>query len=215
MGLPSTLRAVGRLDMNTEGLILLTTCGDTKRELELPENGAVRRYRARVHGRIDERRLDSVRRGATLDGVRYRPMGIKVESMDRGTNAWLNVTCSEGKRRQVREVMKYAGLTVNRLVRTAFGPYKLRDIPPGAVLEVIPQKLKKKKSGSAASGNKDHRPRPVDGAAGPANDRKAGYGRQGLRNGNHDGSGRLYGDAKWAHLDKTKKHRPRSAAVTR
>ena len=133
-GLPR-LVSVGRLDLTSEGLLLLTNDGALSRKLELPGNGWVRRYRARVHGQVDERALAYLARGVTIEGVAYGPIEAGLDSRQ-GTNAWLTVSLTEGKNREVRRVLQHLGLTVTRLIRTAYGPFQLGTLPRGAVEEV-------------------------------------------------------------------------------
>lgn len=143
-GIPRVV-SVGRLDFNTEGLLLLTNDGELARYLELPKNAWTRRYRVKVNGRVDQRKLSSVASGATIDGVRYRPVRIEVES-DEGENHWLSVTINEGKNREVRNIMAYLGLKVARLVRVEYGPFSLGALPRGAV-EEVPQRVLRKSLG--------------------------------------------------------------------
>jgi 23S rRNA pseudouridine2605 synthase len=126
---------VGRLDFASEGLLLLTNDGELSRRLELPTEGLVRRYRARAFGHIDQKALDRLAKGITVDGVRYGPIQATLEEA-RGANAWIGLTLTEGKNREVRNVLRAVGLHVNRLIRTAYGPFQLGDMPPGAVAEV-------------------------------------------------------------------------------
>jgi 23S rRNA pseudouridine2605 synthase len=127
--------AVGRLDYNTEGLLLLTNDGDLARALELPATGWRRRYRVRAHGTVDEATLAGLARGVTVDGVRYGPIEAEMESR-RGANAWFSVAIREGKNREIRKVLEHIGLSVNRLIRVSFGPFQLGALAPGAVEEV-------------------------------------------------------------------------------
>ncbi|MBO1081349.1 rRNA pseudouridine synthase [Roseomonas sp. 573] len=133
-GLPR-LVSVGRLDLTSEGLLLLTNDGALSRKLELPDNAWIRRYRARVHGFVDERALEQLSRGITVDGVAYGPIEAGLDSRQ-GTNAWLTVALKEGKNREVRRVLQHLNLTVTRLIRTAYGPFQLGTLPRGAVEEV-------------------------------------------------------------------------------
>ncbi len=137
---------VGRLDLNTEGLLILTNNGDLARTLELPSTGIARHYRARVHGKITESRFESMKNGVTIDGVRYGPIHIEIESKG-STNHWLKVEIHEGKNREVRKVMEHLGLDVNRLIREGFGPFRLAGMPKSAVLEVPTKILKSKLKG--------------------------------------------------------------------
>ncbi|NBX72976.1 MAG: rRNA pseudouridine synthase [Alphaproteobacteria bacterium] len=132
--LPRVL-AVGRLDFNTEGLLLLTNDGGLSRTLELPHNGFERVYRARVHGRVDEKRLKNLARGVRIEGVRYAPITAKLERVQ-GTNAWLELILREGKNREVRKVLMHLGLQVTRLIRVSYGPVQLGQLPRGMVEEI-------------------------------------------------------------------------------
>ena len=124
--------SVGRLDFNTEGLLLLTNDGALARYLELPANGWIRRYRVRAKGRVTPDDLARLKEGIEIDGVRYGPIEATVDSIQ-GANTWLTVAIREGKNREVRNVLAHLGLTVNRLIRISFGPFQLRDLAPGAV----------------------------------------------------------------------------------
>ena len=126
---------VGRLDINTEGLILLTNDGGLARVLELPATGWLRRYRVRAHGEIEQAALDRLRRGITIDGMVYGAIEAEIERVQ-GTNLWLTVALREGKNREVRRVLEHLGLAVNRLIRISYGPFQLGDLKPGAVDEV-------------------------------------------------------------------------------
>ncbi len=131
--------SVGRLDLNSEGLLLLTNDGGLARRLELPATGWSRRYRVRVHGRVDAAALAKLARGITIDGVRYGAITAQLDTQA-ATNAWLSVSLREGKNREVRRVMEHLGLTVNRLIRVSFGPFQLGTLKPGEVREV-PRKV--------------------------------------------------------------------------
>jgi 23S rRNA pseudouridine2605 synthase len=130
--------SVGRLDLTTEGLLLLTNDGGLARLLELPSTGWVRRYRVRAHGRVDPRALAALAQGVTIDGVDYKPMKAELDRAQ-GANVWITLSISEGKNREVRKVMDHLGLAVNRLIRTAYGPFQLGALKEGA-LEEIPGK---------------------------------------------------------------------------
>ncbi|HHG89382.1 MAG TPA: pseudouridine synthase [Devosia sp.] len=130
-GLPRVL-SVGRLDINTEGLLLLTNDGGLKRVLELPATGWLRRYRVRAHGRIEQAELDKLRRGTSVEGVRYGPIEATLERVQ-GGNVWLQIALKEGKNREIKNVLSSLGLQVNRLIRTSFGPFQLGDIPVGGL----------------------------------------------------------------------------------
>jgi 23S rRNA pseudouridine2605 synthase len=135
------LMPVGRLDFNSEGLLLLTNDGGLKRHLELPATGWSRRYRARVHGVPDPAALKRLKHGVVVEGVRYAPIEASVERQQ-ASNCWLSVSLSEGKNREVRRVLEWLGLPVNRLIRIAYGPFQLGDLPPGACIEVPPKILR-------------------------------------------------------------------------
>lgn len=137
--------SVGRLDLTSEGLLLLTNDGELARRLELPSNGWVRRYRARAFGRVTQEELDRLKDGITVDGVRYGSIDAKLE---RGgaSNAWITVSITEGKNREVRRVLDALGLKVNRLIRTSYGPFQLGALEIGAVDEV-PRKVLKEQLG--------------------------------------------------------------------
>ena len=127
--------SVGRLDLNSEGLLLLTNDGGLARRLELPANGWLRRYRVRVFGAPDPTRLADLARGVTVDGVRYGAIEAGLDSR-KGDNAWLTVALREGRNREIRKVMAHLGFTVSRLIRVAYGPFQLGKLPEGAVEEV-------------------------------------------------------------------------------
>jgi 23S rRNA pseudouridine2605 synthase len=133
-GLPRVV-SVGRLDINTEGLLLLTTDGALARHLELPSTGWLRRYRVRAHGKASQGALDALRQGVTLDGIRYGPVDARLDR-EQGSNLWLTISLREGKNREVKRIAEHLGLTVNRLIRVSFGPFSLGDLPEGAVEEV-------------------------------------------------------------------------------
>ena len=126
---------VGRLDMNTEGLLLLTTDGGLKRTLELPATGVPRTYRARAYGAVSQAQLEDLIEGIEIDGVRYGQIDANMERRT-GRNVWIELTLAEGKNREVRRVLEHLGLQVSRLIRTAYGPFPLADLPAGAVDEV-------------------------------------------------------------------------------
>jgi len=146
--LPRVL-AVGRLDLDSEGLLLLTNDGELKRRLELPATGWARCYRVRVHGRVDQARLDELKPGVTVDGIRYGPVEAALERQQ-GGNAWLAMRLTEGKNREVRRICEHLGWTVNRLIRVAYGPFQLGDLPPGAV-EEVPTRLLRRQIGADAA----------------------------------------------------------------
>jgi len=149
--------SVGRLDINSEGLLLLTNDGELKRRLEHPSTGWVRRYRVRVHGRVTPEALEQLARGITVDGMRYKPIQAKLDSQ-RGANAWLTMALSEGKYREIRIVCAHFGWTVNRLIRISYGPFQLGGLPTGQV-EAIPAKVLAEQTGGPASGQAGKRKR--------------------------------------------------------
>ncbi|RKF19227.1 rRNA pseudouridine synthase [Altericroceibacterium spongiae] len=126
---------IGRLDMNTEGLLLLTNDGELKRALELPANGVPRTYRARAFGDISQEQLEDLMDGITIDGVHYGSIDANLERRT-GRNQWIEMTLTEGKNREVRRVLEHLGLQVSRLVRTAYGPFELGDLPRGQAGEI-------------------------------------------------------------------------------
>ncbi len=127
--------SVGRLDITSEGLLLLTNDGEIKRRLELPSTGWTRKYRVRVHGAPTEAGLERLRKGLTVEGERFKPMTVTLDKAQ-GANAWLTVGLREGKNREVRRAMEAIGLEVNRLIRISYGPFQLGDLTEGAVEEV-------------------------------------------------------------------------------
>ena len=126
--------AVGRLDINTEGLLLLTNDGGLARVLELPATGWLRRYRVRAHGAVDQAALDGLREGVTIDGVHYAGIEARLERTQ-GSNVWLTMGLREGKNREIKRVLELLGLSVNRLIRISFGPFELADLAEGEVVE--------------------------------------------------------------------------------
>jgi 23S rRNA pseudouridine2605 synthase len=157
-GLPRLI-SVGRLDITSEGLLLLTNDGGLARKLELPANGWLRRYRARAHGAVEPGRLAALTEGVTVDGVRYGPMEARLDRTQ-GSNAWLTISLAEGKNREVRRVLEHLGLSVSRLIRIAFGPFQLGQLARGEVSE-IPRKVVVEQLGPAerAQGGHAHRRR--------------------------------------------------------
>jgi 23S rRNA pseudouridine2605 synthase len=129
------LVAIGRLDINTEGLLLLTNDGGLARVLELPSTGWLRRYRVRAHGTIEQATLDQLSEGVTIDGVDYLGVEAKLDR-EQGANAWLTLGLREGKNREIKKILEHLGLAVNRLIRVSFGPFELGDLPEGEVMEV-------------------------------------------------------------------------------
>ena len=136
---------IGRLDFNTEGLLLLTNDGGFKREMELPATGVPRTYRARTFGRISQAQLEDLMDGIEVEGVRYGPIDANLERRT-GQNQWVELTLTEGKNREVRRVLEHLGLQVTRLLRTAYGPFRLADLPRGATAEVRKEELERFRS---------------------------------------------------------------------
>lgn len=136
------LMPVGRLDFNTEGLLLMTNDGELKRAMELPSSGIPRTYRARTYGNITQEQLEQLIEGVTIEGVHYGKIDANMERRT-GRNQWIELTLTEGKNREVRRVLEHLGLEVSRLLRTAYGPFVLGDIPRGAANEVVPRDVER------------------------------------------------------------------------
>ncbi len=141
--------SVGRLDLNSEGLLLLTNDGELKRRLELPSTGWLRKYRVRVKGNPTEPEIEPLRKGITIDGERFQGMEVKIDR-HQGANAWLTVGLREGRNREIRRAMDHIGLTVNRLIRVSYGPFRLNELQPGEVEEVRPKVLREQLGMKAA-----------------------------------------------------------------
>lgn len=139
------LISVGRLDLNSEGLLLLTNDGGLARRLELPANGWLRRYRVRVHGTIDPAQLAALEKGVTIDGIAYGAIHAALERQQ-GSNAWLMVSLREGRNREVRKVMAHLGVPVSRLIRIAYGPFQLGNLASGGI-EEVPQRVLREQLG--------------------------------------------------------------------
>jgi 23S rRNA pseudouridine2605 synthase len=154
------LVAVGRLDINSEGLLLLTNDGELARRLELPANAWVRRYRVRVHGEVDPARLAALAEGITIDGIAYGPVRAGLDRQQ-GGNAWLTMSLTEGKNREVRRLCEHFGWPVSRLIRIAYGPFQLGDLPPGAVEEVPPKVLREQLGGGGRAPPKQAARKPA------------------------------------------------------
>jgi 23S rRNA pseudouridine2605 synthase len=138
-GLPRLI-PVGRLDYNTEGLLLLTNDGELKRQLELPATGVKRVYRARAFGAVSQAQLEALADGITIEGVRYGSIDANLERRT-GRNCWIEMSLAEGKNREVRRVLEHLGLKVSRLIRTAYGPFALGDLEPSQIREVAREEL--------------------------------------------------------------------------
>ena len=136
------LMPVGRLDFNTEGLLLMTNDGELKRAMELPSSGIPRTYRARTYGAITQAQLEALIDGVTIEGIHYGKIDANMERRT-GRNQWIELTLTEGKNREVRRVLEHLGLEVSRLLRTAYGPFSLGDIPRGTANEVLPKDVER------------------------------------------------------------------------
>jgi 23S rRNA pseudouridine2605 synthase len=149
------LMPIGRLDMGSEGLLLLTNDGELKRRLELPATGWLRRYRVRVHGRIDESKLEGLQNGIVIDGFQYGAIQARLDRVQ-GSNAWLAIALREGKNREIRRVLEHFGWPVNRLIRLSFGPFQLGGLAVGEVDEV-PAKVLADQLGGTFGGTRRRR----------------------------------------------------------
>ena len=147
--------SVGRLDLTSEGLLLLTNDGAVARRLELPATGWLRRYKVRVHGEVDPDRLPALEKGVTIEGVAYGPIRAGLERQQ-GSNAWIALALREGKNREVRRVLEHLGLPVTRLIRLSFGPFQLGNLARGEVAEV-PKKVLAEQLGTAGRADADRR----------------------------------------------------------
>ena len=141
--------SIGRLDLTSEGLLLLTNDGALARRLELPATGWIRRYRVRVFGNADPAALAGLANGVVVDGVKYGPIEAGLDSR-KGENAWVTVSLKEGRNREIRRVMTHLGLSVTRLIRVAYGPFQLGTLPRGEVEEVPPRVLRDQLPSDAA-----------------------------------------------------------------
>jgi 23S rRNA pseudouridine2605 synthase len=169
-GLPRLI-SIGRLDFNTEGLLLLTNDGGLARALELPDTGWLRRYRVRAHGEVTQGQLDELKKGVEVDGVKYGSIDATLER-DQGANVWLVFAIREGKNREVRNVMAHLGLEVNRLIRVSYGPFQLGELAEGQVEEVKTRVLREQLGEKIATlaGADFNRPMPGEANAEPADD---------------------------------------------
>jgi len=150
--------SIGRLDLNSEGLLLLTNDGELARRLEMPSTGWVRRYRVRVRGSVDENRLRALKDGVTVAGINYGAIEATLDSKTR-TNAWLTVSLSEGKNREIRKVMEHMDLSVNRLIRLSYGPFHLDKLGRGDIAEVPPKILRQHLNADASKTTGKARPK--------------------------------------------------------
>jgi len=168
------LMPVGRLDLNTEGLLLLTNDGAFKRQLELPSTGVERTYRARTFGDITQAQLEDLIEGIEIDGMRYGRIDANMERRT-GRNQWIVLTLTEGKNREVRRVLEHLGLKVSRLIRVGYGPFALGDLPRGAAVEIPAKDVERFASslktspfgGSGRQGTADGRGQPARNRKGP------------------------------------------------
>lgn len=158
-GMPRVI-SVGRLDITSEGLLLLTNDGGLARTLELPSTGWLRRYRVRAHGKIDQAALDKLKSGIEIDGIKYGAIEAAVERVQ-GSNIWLNVALREGKNREVRRVLESLDLQVNRLIRTSYGPFQLGDLARGVVTQVPDKMLRDQLGGRFAATTNDAPAKPA------------------------------------------------------
>jgi 23S rRNA pseudouridine2605 synthase len=133
--------SIGRLDINSEGLLLLTNDGQLKRNLELPSTGWVRKYRVRVRGRPTEEAVNPLKSGIKVGREHFKPMDINIDKQQ-GANAWLSIGIREGKNREIRKALEHVGFSVNRLIRIGYGPFRLLDLKPGEVVEIKRQVIK-------------------------------------------------------------------------
>jgi 23S rRNA pseudouridine2605 synthase len=172
-GLPRLI-SIGRLDFNTEGLLLLTNDGGLARVLELPDTGWLRRYRVRAHGEVTQGQLDELKKGVEVDGVKYGPIDATLER-DQGANVWLVFAIREGKNREVRNVLAHLGLEVNRLIRVSYGPFQLGELAEGQVEEVKTRVLREQLGEKVAvlAGADFARPMPGESGAKPDDEETA------------------------------------------
>jgi 23S rRNA pseudouridine2605 synthase len=155
-GLPRLI-SIGRLDLNSEGLLLLTNDGALARRLELPATGWVRRYRVRVHGFVDPARFSALARGIAIDGIAYGPIRALLDRQQ-GSNAWVTLSLQEGKNREVRRVFEHLTYPVTRLIRLAYGPFQLGNLAPGTI-EEVPKKVLAEQLGKGDGKDHAHRRR--------------------------------------------------------
>lgn len=174
--------SIGRLDLNSEGLLLLTNDGELKRRLELPSTGWLRKYRVRVKGNPTDPDLEPLRKGVVVDGERFQGMDVRLDR-HQGANAWLTVGLREGKNREIRRAMTHIGLTVNRLIRTSYGPFRLNELKPGEVEEVkarvLRDQLGLKDNTEEHPAAKARRPSPLPTGRGAGGEGQAKAGRAG------------------------------------
>lgn len=172
--------SVGRLDLNSEGLLLLTNDGELKRKLELPDTGWLRKYRVRVKGTASEATLEPLRKGVEIEGEKFQPMEVTFDRQQ-GANAWLTVGLREGKNREIRRAMEHIGLTVNRLIRLSYGPFRLNTLQPGEVEEVRARVLRDQLGADLEIGEGGKAKRTVSRPGKPGGPRKETHGRDDAR----------------------------------
>jgi 23S rRNA pseudouridine2605 synthase len=212
-GLPRVL-SVGRLDLNSDGLLLLTNDGELKRKLELPDTGWLRKYRVRVKGSPSEALLDQLRKGITIDGEDFQPMEA-VFDRQQGANAWLTIGIREGRNREVRRAMEHIGVIVNRLMRISYGPFRLGTIRPGHAEEVKARVLRDQLGVDPFASEHEHPSEPrrdVSRGGRPGGPRKESFGRSDNRedrggNGRDNRSRDDRGSKPWG--DKPRSDKPR------
>lgn len=158
-GMPRVM-SVGRLDLNSEGLLLLTNDGGVKRKLELPSTGWLRKYRVRVKGTPKDEDLTPLRKGVTIEGERFQPMDVTLDRQQ-SANAWLTVGLREGKNREIRRAMTEVGLDVNRLIRVSYGPFRLNELKPGEVEEIKPKVLRDQLGIALPEGHAEAKAKPT------------------------------------------------------
>ena len=187
--------SVGRLDLNSEGLLLLTNDGALKRRLELPTTGWMRKYRVRARGIPTDAALEPLRRGLTIAGERFQPMTVTLDRTQ-GANVWLTVSLREGRNREVRRALDAVGLTVNRLIRVSYGPFQLGDLEPGAVEEVRPKVLREQLGvGTGPAAKASRAPAPRRKPAGAGSEPRSGGKAAGVGPAGKDAGARLAGKA--------------------
>ncbi len=207
--------SIGRLDLNTEGLLLLTNDGELARALELPATGLKRRYRVRARGKVTQERLDRLKDGITVEGVRYGSIDASLDKAKesapdapQGANLWITLTLAEGKNREVRKVLEALGLTVNRLIRLSYGPFSLGDLPSGGVEEVGPRVIREQLAAFIAPENL-----PTGNSLGrPEGERISKGRRQNLASATSEAPKKVY-KAGWARPKFKPRTRPSTKAV--
>ena len=175
-GLPRLI-SIGRLDFNTEGLLLLTNDGGLARALELPDTGWLRRYRVRAHGEVTQAALGALANGITVEGIRYGPIEARLDR-EQGSNVWLTLGLREGKNREVRNVLAHLGLEVNRLIRVSYGPFQLGELAEGEVEEVKTRVLREQLGEKIATLARADFNRPMPGEANDTPDEIAPHGKK-------------------------------------